>query len=53
MGALTIRESVRHMTDEIQEPRTQMQLLARIANANAEMQDALVAIEKIAEQAGR
>jgi len=47
VSALTIRESVRHMTDETQEPARSMQLMARIANANAETMDALVEIEKI------
>jgi hypothetical protein len=49
-AARTIRQSVRRILDESPGPQLTTTLLARIANANAETQDALEEIERIAEK---
>jgi hypothetical protein len=48
VSARTIRQSVSVLVDGAPDSREQARLMARIANANAETQDALVEIEKIA-----
>jgi len=49
-SARTIRQSVRRILDENPGPQQLTVLLARIANANAETQDALDEIEHIADK---
>lgn len=53
MSARVIRQSVRCILDGSPEPREMMKLMARIANANAEAEDALAQIERIATMARR